>query len=145
MRVGVQMVFQSWGYGDEVTDGDVVEQEIRLGELADELGFHALWPVEHHFRRLLVLSRQHGVPRPHGGADEAHPARHRRGDPAVERAAPRREKIALLDHLSNGRVLFGMGRGLARCEYEGFGIPMDESRDRFDEAARMILDALETG
>ena len=50
MRVGVQMVFQSWGYGDDVTDGDVVDQEIRLGELADELGFHALWPVEHHFR-----------------------------------------------------------------------------------------------
>src|SRR2546429_63575 len=38
-----------------------------------------------------------------------------------------------------------MGRGLARCEYAGFGIPMSESRDRFDEAARMILDALETG
>jgi len=55
------------------------------------------------------------------------------------------EKIALLDHLSQGRVLFGMGRGLARCEYAGFGIPMDESRDRFDEAAPMILTALETG
>jgi alkanesulfonate monooxygenase SsuD/methylene tetrahydromethanopterin reductase-like flavin-dependent oxidoreductase (luciferase family) len=38
-----------------------------------------------------------------------------------------------------------MGRGLARCEYAGFGIPMDESRDRFDESARMILRALETG
>jgi alkanesulfonate monooxygenase SsuD/methylene tetrahydromethanopterin reductase-like flavin-dependent oxidoreductase (luciferase family) len=55
------------------------------------------------------------------------------------------EKIVLLDHLSNGRVLFGMGRGLARREYGGFGIPMDESRGRFDESARMILDALETG
>src|SRR5205823_13577691 len=42
-------------------------------------------------------------------------------------------------------LLFGMGRGLARCEYAGFGIPMDESRSRFDESARMILDALETG
>jgi alkanesulfonate monooxygenase SsuD/methylene tetrahydromethanopterin reductase-like flavin-dependent oxidoreductase (luciferase family) len=55
------------------------------------------------------------------------------------------EKIALLDHLADGRVLFGMGRGLARREYAGFGIPMDESRERFDESARMVLDALETG
>ncbi len=49
MRVGVQMIFQSWGYDASVTDGDVVADEIRLGVLADELGFHALWPVEHHF------------------------------------------------------------------------------------------------
>jgi alkanesulfonate monooxygenase SsuD/methylene tetrahydromethanopterin reductase-like flavin-dependent oxidoreductase (luciferase family) len=56
------------------------------------------------------------------------------------------EKIALLDELSGGRVRFGMGRGLSRREYEPFrGIEMDESRARFDEAAPMILEALETG
>lgn len=56
------------------------------------------------------------------------------------------EKIALLDEISDGRVRFGMGRGLSRREYEPFrGIEMDESRGRFDEAAPMILEALETG
>ena len=49
MRVGVQMVFQSYGYGPDVSDGQVVDDEVRLGMLADELGFDALWPVEHHF------------------------------------------------------------------------------------------------
>src|SRR5262245_51429344 len=49
MRVGVQMVFQSYGYGPDVGDGQVVADEVRLGVLADELGFDALWPVEHHF------------------------------------------------------------------------------------------------
>jgi alkanesulfonate monooxygenase SsuD/methylene tetrahydromethanopterin reductase-like flavin-dependent oxidoreductase (luciferase family) len=145
MRVGVQMIFQSWGYGEDVTDGDVVEQEIRLGELADELGFHALWPVEHHFRDYSFC--------PDNTVFLAHmAARTERillgtGAVILPWNEPLRvaEKIALLDHLSNGRVLFGMGRGLSRHEYEGFGIPMDESRDRFDEAARMILDALETG
>jgi alkanesulfonate monooxygenase SsuD/methylene tetrahydromethanopterin reductase-like flavin-dependent oxidoreductase (luciferase family) len=38
-----------------------------------------------------------------------------------------------------------MGRGLARREFEGFRVPMDESRGRFDEAAPMILSALKTG
>jgi len=55
------------------------------------------------------------------------------------------EKIVLLDHMSNGRAVLGLGRGLARCEYAGFGIDMGESRGRFDEAAEMILDALDTG
>lgn len=55
------------------------------------------------------------------------------------------ERLALLDDLSGGRVLFGMGRGLARRECDGLGVSMDESRARFDESARMVLDALETG
>ncbi len=145
MRVGVQMIFQSWGYGSDVSDGDVVADEIRLGELADRLGFDALWPVEHHFDDYSFC--------PDNTVFLAHMAartqRIKLGTGAVILPwnSPLRvaEKIALLDHLSGGRVLFGMGRGLARCEYAGFGIPMDESRPRFDEAARMIVDALETG
>src|SRR2546423_271171 len=145
MRVGVQMVFQSWGYGGQISDGEVVADEIRLGELADELGFHALWPVEHHFDDYSFC--------PDNTVFLAHmAARTRRillgtGAVILPWNDPLRvaEKLALLDHLSDGRLLFGMGRGLARCEYAGFGIPMDESRGRFDESARMILDALETG
>src|SRR5437763_1186909 len=144
MRVGVQMIFQSWGYDQTLSDGDVVAEEIRLGELADELGFHALWPVEHHFDDYSFC--------PDNTVFLAHmAARTKRillgtGAVILPWNDPLRvaEKIALLDHLSDGRVLFGMGRGLARCEYAGFGIPMDESRDRFDESARMILDALDS-
>jgi alkanesulfonate monooxygenase SsuD/methylene tetrahydromethanopterin reductase-like flavin-dependent oxidoreductase (luciferase family) len=145
MRVGVQMVFQSWGYGAHVTDGQVVAEEVELGVLADELGFHALWPVEHHFDDYSFC--------PDNTVFLAHmAARTRRillgtGAVILPWNDPLRvaEKLALLDHLADGRVLFGMGRGLARSEYAGFGIPMDESRDRFDESARMILAALETG
>jgi len=145
MRVGVQMIFQSWGYDERVTDGDVVADEIRLGVLADELGFDALWPVEHHFDDYSFC--------PDNTVFLAHmAARTERillgtGAVILPWNDPLRvaEKLSLLDHLSGGRVLFGMGRGLARCEYAGFGIPMDESRDRFDEAAPMILAALESG
>jgi alkanesulfonate monooxygenase SsuD/methylene tetrahydromethanopterin reductase-like flavin-dependent oxidoreductase (luciferase family) len=145
MRVGVQMIFQSWGYGPDVSDGQVVAEEIRMGELADQLGFHALWPVEHHFFDYSFC--------PDNTVFLAHlAARTSRillgtGAVILPWNDPLRvaEKIALLDHLSGGRVLFGMGRGLSRVEYAGFGIPMDESRDRFDESARMVLAALESG
>jgi alkanesulfonate monooxygenase SsuD/methylene tetrahydromethanopterin reductase-like flavin-dependent oxidoreductase (luciferase family) len=145
MRVGVQMIFQAWGYDGRLTDGQVVAEEVALGELADRLGFHALWPVEHHFTDYSFC--------PDNTLFLAHmAARTERillgtGAVILPWNDPLRvaEKIALLDHLSGGRVLFGMGRGLARREYEGFGVPMDDSRDRFDEAAPMILDALEQG
>ena len=55
------------------------------------------------------------------------------------------ERIALLDHLTKGRVRFGMGRGLSRREFGNFGIDMEESRDRFDEGSAMVKVALETG
>lgn len=145
MDFGVQMVFQSWGYPGNVDDAQVVAEEIRLADLADQLGFDALWPVEHHFADYAFC--------PDNVAFLAHmAARTERiglatGAVIVPWNQPIRvaERMSLLDHLAPGRVRFGMGRGLARREYEGFGIPMDESRARFDEAAPMILDALETG
>jgi alkanesulfonate monooxygenase SsuD/methylene tetrahydromethanopterin reductase-like flavin-dependent oxidoreductase (luciferase family) len=55
------------------------------------------------------------------------------------------EQASVLDHLSRGRLRLGIGRGLARREFEVFRGTMDESRERFDEAAEMILRALRTG
>ena len=34
----------------------------------------------------------------------------------------------MLDHLSDGRMILGIGRGLGRVEFEGFRIDMGESR-----------------
>jgi alkanesulfonate monooxygenase SsuD/methylene tetrahydromethanopterin reductase-like flavin-dependent oxidoreductase (luciferase family) len=55
------------------------------------------------------------------------------------------EKIAMLDLLANGRFRLGLGRGLARREFAAFRGTMDDSREKFDEASTMILDALRTG
>lgn len=143
MRVGILLIFQN--YQGRRSDADVVRDELRLADLAEPLGFDALWPAEHHFTdysacpdNVQLLSWLAG-----------RTSRIRLGTGAVIvpwndplRVA---EKIVLLDHLSGGRALLGLGRGLSRTEYRHFGIEMGESRARFDEAARMILDALETG
>ncbi len=51
----------------------------------------------------------------------------------------------MLDNLSGGRVVLGIGRGLGRVEFEGFRVDMNESRERFIEYADVILTGLERG
>jgi alkanesulfonate monooxygenase SsuD/methylene tetrahydromethanopterin reductase-like flavin-dependent oxidoreductase (luciferase family) len=52
------------------------------------------------------------------------------------------EQISMLDLLSNGRIVIGFGRGAATVEYNGFRVPMEESRERFVEAAEVVVKAL---
>src|SRR5262249_39876081 len=52
------------------------------------------------------------------------------------------EEIAMLDCLSNGRIICGVARGAPR-EYKVFNIPLEESRARFDEAYTIMRMAWE--
>src|SRR5215472_7101637 len=144
MDVGIQMVFASYGW-DKISDAQVWDEELRLALLADELGFDVLWSVEHHFfdysfcpdnTQLLSYLAPLCTHADLGTAAIILPW----NDPL--RVA---EKVAMLDLLSNGRVRLGLGRGLARREFAAFRGTMDDSRERFDEAAAMILNALRTG
>ncbi|HWL62590.1 MAG TPA: LLM class flavin-dependent oxidoreductase [Steroidobacteraceae bacterium] len=47
------------------------------------------------------------------------------------------EELAMLDCLSNGRLIAGVARGAPR-EYKIFGVPMSESRSRFEEAFEIM-------
>ena len=144
MDVGFMMLFASYGW-ENCSDAQTWNEELRLAELAADSGFDVMWSTEHHFEDYsfcpdnVQLMTHLAAKHPHidvGTAAVILPWH----DPL--RVA---EQVAMLDMLSGGRLRFGMGRGLARREFEGFRIPMDESRGRFDEAAPMIIKALETG
>lgn len=144
MDVGLQMICATYGW-DDCSDERAYDEEIKLALLAADLGFNALWAVEHHHHDYsfcpdnLQLMSYLAAKRPDidvGTAAVILPW----NDPL--RVA---EKVSMLDHFTGGRVRFGVGRGLARREFEAFRVSMDESRERFDEAAAMIVDALETG
>jgi alkanesulfonate monooxygenase SsuD/methylene tetrahydromethanopterin reductase-like flavin-dependent oxidoreductase (luciferase family) len=48
------------------------------------------------------------------------------------------EEVATLDHVSQGRLIFGVGRsGFART-YEAYGVPYAESRERFAEVLEIL-------
>jgi alkanesulfonate monooxygenase SsuD/methylene tetrahydromethanopterin reductase-like flavin-dependent oxidoreductase (luciferase family) len=145
MQIGTLALFQRFGYDETVTDSQVYQEELRLAEQIEDLGYDSHWCVEHHFEdysfcpdNTVYLSYL---------AAKTRRIKLATGAVILPWNSPLRaaEKIALLDELSNGRAIFGMGRGLSRREYDQFGIDMDTSRERFDEAAPMILKALETG
>ena len=46
--------------------------------------------------------------------------------------------------LSGGRAVLGIGRGLGRIEFDGFGVDMNESRERFVEYAEALALASDT-
>ena len=50
------------------------------------------------------------------------------------------EEIAMLDCLSDGRIICGIARGAPR-EYRVFNVPLDESRARFDECYAIMRQA----
>ena len=144
MDVGMMMIFSSYGW-EGPPDGQMWEEELRLAELAAAEGCDCLWSAEHHFNDYSFVP------------DNLHLMTHvaaKHPDIGVGTAAvilpwhdPLRvaENAAVLDLLSGGRLRLGFGRGLARREFDTFRLSMDESRGRFDEAAPMIVEALETG
>jgi alkanesulfonate monooxygenase SsuD/methylene tetrahydromethanopterin reductase-like flavin-dependent oxidoreductase (luciferase family) len=144
MRVGLLMVFQN--FMDTITDREAYERDLHLASLAEPLGFDTIGGVEHHFfnyamapdptQFLSYMAAKTSKIQLLTGAMIL---------PWWKDPVRIAEKMILLDHMSKGRALFGIGRGLAKREYEIFGIDMNEARDRFDEAADMLIKALETG
>jgi alkanesulfonate monooxygenase SsuD/methylene tetrahydromethanopterin reductase-like flavin-dependent oxidoreductase (luciferase family) len=143
MRVGMTVVFQNPHDGQ--SDHAVYADELRLADLAEPLGFDSIWGVEHHFTDytmcpdvLEFLTYMAGrTRRVQLGSMVVVLPWH---DPV--RVA---EQVSMLDTMSGGRLVFGIGRGLGRVEFEGFRVPMEESRGRFIESAEMILRGLEQG
>ena len=143
MHVGMAVIFQ--GAGEGRTDRNVYRNELRFADLAEPLGFESIWGVEHHFTEytmcpdvLQFLTYCAGRTR-HiqlGSMVVVLPWH----DPM--RVA---EQVVVLDHMCDGRVILGIGRGLGRVEFEGFGVDQEESRQRFIESSQMILEGLERG
>jgi alkanesulfonate monooxygenase SsuD/methylene tetrahydromethanopterin reductase-like flavin-dependent oxidoreductase (luciferase family) len=143
MHVGMGVIFQ--GEGEGRTDRNVYRNELRLGDFAEPLGFESLWGVEHHFTDYTMCPDVLQYLAYFAGRTE----RVQLGSMVVvlpwHNAMRVAEEIVMLDHMSNGRVIFGIGRGLGRVEFQGFGVNQEDSREIFTESAQMILEGLEKG
>ena len=106
--------------------------------LAEEVGFDTAWFTEHHF------SNYCHSPSPLTMATwmAGQTSRIKLGTAVVVTPfyEPLRmlEDIAVLDQLSDGRLLLGLGSGYQRYEFHKFGLELDESRDHFLESLDVI-------
>ena len=112
MHVGMTTFFQNIGHA--MSDAAVYAHELSMADLAEPLGFDSLWSAEHHFDDYTMC--------PNVGQFLTYMAGRTRKvklgsmvmvlpwhDPV--RLA---EEVSVLDHLSGGRVILGIGRASCR-------------------------------
>ncbi len=128
------------------TDYDIVADALREASLTERLGFDAVWLGEHHIDGACAYVD----PVTFAAAVAARTERVKIGFAAVQMALhhPIRlaEQIALLDNISRGRVILGIGRGTAYnfYEYRSYGIPFAEAQGRLVESEEILPKAWTT-
>jgi len=128
---------------DPERDGIVIDETLREATLSDALGIDVIWLAEHHFDGICAYVD----PIIFAGA-LATSTRHSKIGFAVVQTAlhhPIRlaEQLAILDNITKGRLVVGLGRGSSYniYDYQGFGIDHHEAQARLEEAEEIILKA----
>ncbi|HLZ25946.1 MAG TPA: LLM class flavin-dependent oxidoreductase [Chloroflexota bacterium] len=122
------------GPGDEEK---LLNDALEQVELADRLGFHSVWEVEHHF---LEEYSHSSAPEVFLAAASQRTRRIRLGHgivqlpPNYNHPARVAERIATLDLISGGRVEFGTGESSSQAELGGFGVERESKRAQWQEA-----------
>ena len=128
------------------TAADAYKTGIETAVAADRLGFDAIWSAEHHFvgdysraaAPEMLLSAISQVTQKIGLGFGILPL-------PLYNPIIAAEKLATLDALSQGRVLWGVGRGVTKMELGGFGVDMSDSRQMFLEKFSELAVILKTG
>jgi alkanesulfonate monooxygenase SsuD/methylene tetrahydromethanopterin reductase-like flavin-dependent oxidoreductase (luciferase family) len=111
--------------------------EVRTAQVADRTNWKYWWTTEHHFleeyshisaNEVLLAHVAAATEYIHVGSGIYNIT------PPVNHPARVAERVAMADHLSNGRFEFGTGRGSSTTEQAGFGITdPDLTKEMYDE------------
>ncbi len=124
--------------------GDMLEKRLKLLELMDREGFYGFHMAEHHSTPL------GWVPSPSVFVSAAiQRTKSLRIGPLVyvlPMYHPLRvyEEVCMLDHMSNGRLLLGVGRGAATVEHQRYGIDPAQAPAMYHEAFAVLMKACES-
>ena len=128
---------------DPSRDQQVIQETLREARLCDELGMEMLWLAEHHFDGIcayvdpvsFAAALAACTKRIHIGFAVAQMSLHH----PIRMA----EQMALIDNISEGRLVVGLGRGTAYniYDYQGYGIDPNEAYERLVEAEEIMIKA----
>ena len=119
--------------------GEHLEARLRLAEVYDRCGIHGYHVAEHH-----------GTPLGYAPSPSvllsavAQRTRRMRIGPLVYMLPmyhPLRllEEICMLDHMSNGRLMLGVGRGVSPHELKLFGVDLSKAQEMYVEALEILM------
>jgi alkanesulfonate monooxygenase SsuD/methylene tetrahydromethanopterin reductase-like flavin-dependent oxidoreductase (luciferase family) len=120
---------------------EAFRESFNLVDIAEDTGLDTVWLGETHFNPNRLISAPIVV-----AGSIATRAKRLKVGMAVQvlpLISPLRiaEEAATVDQISEGRFEFGVGRSGNVRAYETMGVPYDESRERFQEALDIILEA----
>ena len=131
---------------DASKDQQVIEETLCEARLCDELGMDMLWLAEHHFDGIcayvdpvtFAAALAASTKQIHIGFAVAQMSLHH----PIRMA----EQMALIDNISKGRLVVGLGRGTAFnvYDYQGYGIDPKEAYERLIEAEAIMIKAWTT-
>jgi alkanesulfonate monooxygenase SsuD/methylene tetrahydromethanopterin reductase-like flavin-dependent oxidoreductase (luciferase family) len=140
-------------YREGTTQEEAFEEVFALMEIAEQTGLDGVWLAERHFAARggpldafgAGIPSVASAPLIMAGAIAARTKRLRVGIAVtvLPLIHPIRiaEEAATVDHISRGRLDFGVGRSGFPRAYAGYGIPYEESRERFWESLDIIRKA----
>jgi alkanesulfonate monooxygenase SsuD/methylene tetrahydromethanopterin reductase-like flavin-dependent oxidoreductase (luciferase family) len=132
---------------DPERDGVVIDETLREAWLSDELGVDVIWLAEHHFDGICAYADPIGF----AGALATSTRQSKIGFAVLQTALhhPIRlaEQLAVLDNITKGRLIVGLGRGSSYniYDYQGFGIDHHEAQARLDETEEILVQAWTRG
>jgi len=132
-------IFHEFERPSGTSEAQAFENAFELVDVAERWGLDAVWLAELHFspKRSVLAS-----PMLLAGAIGARTSKIKIGT-AVQilplcHPLQLAEEAATVDHISHGRLIFGVGRsGFART-YAHYGVPYAESRERFAETLEIV-------
>jgi limonene 1,2-monooxygenase len=116
-----------------------IQRDLELVQWLDQLGYDEAWIGEHHSAAYeLIASPEVFI------AAAAERTRHIRLGTGVSSLPYHHplilaDRINQLDHMTRGRVMFGVGPGALVSDAWMMGIPVQQQRDRMDEALGVLV------
>ncbi len=137
MNSELKIAVTAWSLNERNNAAQLAEQAV----IAEQMGFHSFWLPESHFNGELsipsplmllatVASRTKQIKL--GSTSYLLPIRH-----PLQAA----EEVAVLDGLSDGRVILGIGRGFQASMFDAFDVPLKDKRKRFAAVLATMIKA----
>ncbi len=127
------------------TEQEVISNSLEYARYAEEKGFESVWVLEHHFTKYGICSSPNVMASFILGACPTIKVGTAINIIPLEHPVRLAEQVSLLDRMSEGRFMLGIGRGVFDRDFEVFDFDVHKSRETTKEWYRLMREAWTEG